>query len=227
LSKRHVHLILTAIGALGVAAPPAARAATFDLSGTWSYTTTDNWVTGVCPKGMDSSGTLQITQTGDSFTLQLMSGMVCDPASMCSYSGTIAGAVYTATNSAVVDTEGGKATNTITFTATSNTAATGADSSSYVHPGGMTCTWGFNITLTRAAAPDAGPVDGGGVLPGDAAPAADSGAPPDAGVGADTGSLDRTDDDGDGCCAVGGRPPADLLLALLLLPLWLRRRRHA
>ena len=223
-----LHVCLAALCALGLVTPRAALAATFDLTGTWSYTTSNNWVTGVCPKGMDSSGTLQISQTGDSFTLQLLSGMVCDPASMCSYSGTIAGAVYTATNSAVVDTEGGKATNTITFTATSTTAASGADSSTYVHPGGMTCTWGFDITLTRTAPPDGGiGKDGGGVLPGvDAAPATDGGAPPDdTGIGTDTGSPEKTDDGGG--CAVDGRPPADLALALPLLLLWLRRRRGA
>lgn len=221
-----LHVWLTALCSLGLAAPRAARAATFDLSGTWSYTTSNNWVTGVCPKGQDSSGTLQITQSGDSFTLQLLSGMVCDPASLCSYSGTIAGAVYTATNSAVVDTEGGKATNTITFTATSSAAATGADSSSYVHPGGMTCTWGFDIALSRTAPPDGGTGEDGGVSPGaDAAPGKDSGAPSDgASVGVDADAPKKTDEGG-GCCAVGRRPPADLLLALPLLLLWLRWRR--
>ena len=40
--------------------------------------------------------------------------------------------------------------NTITFTASSMTEATGTDSSSYEHPK-MTCEWGFDISLSRDA----------------------------------------------------------------------------
>lgn len=212
-----------AVVALLLAAGPAS-AATYDLTGTWNFTTSGNFVTGGCPLGMDSVGTLQITQSGDSFTMKILTGMVCNPAVMCSYTGTIAGAVYTATNSAVVDSEGGKATNTVTFTASSATAATGADSSTYVHPK-MTCTWGFNIVLSRGAP------DGGG-------PAADAGGTPgkDMGAGtpdADAGKVDAaavvpTPKDDDSGCQIGGGPnplvPVILILGALIA-LRLRRRR--
>lgn len=214
------------------AAAGAAGAATFDLTGTWSYSTTGNWVKGPCPKGTDSSGKLQINQSGDSFTLTIVSGMVCKPASLCAYSGTVAGATYTAKNSAVVDSEGGKASNTITFTASSPHAASGSDSSTYVHPQGMSCSWGFNITLSRPAPDGGGPVADSGI-----GPVSDSGGAPSAEMGGlvDSGAVCTDaapggDTDDDGGCAVGaGRVPsssaAGALLLLLAGVLALRRRR--
>lgn len=212
-----------AVMALLLAAGPAS-AATYDLSGTWSFSTSGNWVTGVCPKGADSTGTLQIAQTGDSFTMKILTGMVCSPASMCSYTGTIVGAAYTATNSAVVDNEGGKATNTITFAASSATAATGADSSTYVHPK-TTCTWGFNIVLSRGAPDGGGPASDAGVTPGK-----DIGAgAPDADAGkVDAATVTPPPKDDDSGCQVGGGPsplaPVILILGALIA-IRLRRRR--
>ena len=127
--------------------------ATFDLTGTWTYSTTDNWVTGSCPPSADTTATCSISQNGDDVTLVL--DTICQPQSMCTFRGTVSGATYTCSNSAVVDDEGGVATNTIVFTATSNTSASGSDSSSYVHPQGFRCDWGFNIIFSRD------PSDGG------------------------------------------------------------------
>jgi len=53
-------------------------------------------------------------------------------------------------NSAKVDNEGGKATNTITLIAKSAKEAEGSSHSKYTHPGGMVCTWGSKvIELTK------------------------------------------------------------------------------
>jgi hypothetical protein len=203
-----------------LAAGPAS-AATFDLTGTWNFTTSGNFVTGGCPLGKDSAGTLQITQTGDSFTMKVLTGMVCSPAVMCSYTGTIAGATYTATNSAVVDSEGGTATNIVTFTASSATAASGADASTYVHPK-MTCNWGFNIVLSRGA-PDAGPAADAGVIPGK-----DIGAgTPDADAGkVDAAAVSTPEDDDSGCQIGGGPAPLWSALPFIGALLALRRRRR-
>jgi hypothetical protein len=232
MNPKHTFGLVAAIWLPALFIPGAALAATYDLTGTWSYATSGNWVTGVCPVGKDSSGALEIIQTGDAFTLKLLSGAVCNPASMCSYTGTIAGAVYKASNSAVVDSEGGKVTNTITFTATSVGAASGTGGSQYTHPSGTTCTWGFNITLSRPTPDGGGPgKDKGGGLPTDAGTKADGlmskdGSPvtPDKGVRTDAAGTPGQSNGGSGC-QIGGGVPANLgLLALLALPLWLGRR---
>ncbi len=121
---------------------------TYDLSGSWNYTTSGNWVVGLCPLGQDASGTLTITQTGNTATMVINSGMVCDPASMCIYAGTVAENVYTFSNSAVVDGEGGMAYNTVVLIASSATEAAGNDVSSYVL-NEFSCSWGFNISISR------------------------------------------------------------------------------
>ena len=121
---------------------------TYDLSGTWNYVTSENWVSGLCQAGANASGTLTITQEDSTATMVINSGMVCDPASMCSYNGTVKENVYTFTNSAIVDDEGGEASNTIVLTAVSANAAAGNDISSYVL-NDFSCSWGFNISMTR------------------------------------------------------------------------------
>jgi MYXO-CTERM domain-containing protein len=203
--------------------------ATYDLTGTWSYVTTNNWVTGLCPKGQDSSGMLTITQTGDTVTLVVSSGMVCDPASMCSFAGTVSGADYTVSNSAVVDNEGGVAKNTVTFTASSASAAAGQDSSSYTLDT-FTCSWGFDITITRVVTDGTVPDGGGKPAPADATPAPDS-IPGDLGATADgaaiaDGGKPKDDDSGCSCGVVsgGGLPLGALALLLLGLALVGRRR---
>ena len=142
-------LLIPMVFAMGLAAH-SARAAEYNLTGQWNYTTSNHWKKGVCPVGKDSTGTCRITQNGDDVILELLTGMVCSPASMCTFAGTVSGNAYTCSNSDTVDEEGGQATNTITFTASSMTEATGTDSSSYEHPK-MTCEWGFDISLSRDA----------------------------------------------------------------------------
>jgi Divergent InlB B-repeat domain len=129
-----------------------ASAATYDLTGTWNHTRTGNWAVGDqgCDPGPDTTGTCSINQTGDSFTFAYTSGETCSPPESCTFSGTINGATYTCSTTEIVDSEGGRATSTIVFTATSPDAATGTGTSMYSHPGGWVCQWGSIITLTRS-----------------------------------------------------------------------------
>lgn len=130
---------------------PMAKGSKYDLTGTFTYQTFGHWKKGVCPSGRSSTGTLKIVQKGKRFTLTVLSGMSCSPASMCSFKGSISGASYKASNQAKVDNEGGVAANTLTFKASSKDAASGKDSSSYKHPSGVKCTWGFDFKLARKA----------------------------------------------------------------------------
>jgi len=123
-------------------------AATYDLSGTWNWSESNFQQGGPCPATPEQSGICSITQNGDTFTLVFLSGTTCIPASLCKFPGTISGAMYTAANSAVVDNEGGIANNTLTFTASSDSAASGIGTSTFTHPDGL-CTWEYDLTLTK------------------------------------------------------------------------------
>ena len=120
-----------------------------DLSGPWNFTISNTKASGPCPAGPNSSGICTIAQTGDQFHLEFVEGRVCKPDSMCTYEGTISGKEYNASNSATVDNEGGKVTNTIVFTASSAKAASGHGTSTYSHPGGMKCDWKFDFAIQK------------------------------------------------------------------------------
>lgn len=119
------------------------------LTGAWSYTTSKSWRKGPCPTGGDAKGSIKIEQKKGQVTLTIESGRTCRPKSMCAFKGTLKGDKLKVSNSAKVDNEGGTAANTIELTVKSRTSATGTSSSSYSHPGGMTCKWGSTLTLTR------------------------------------------------------------------------------
>ncbi len=120
-----------------------------DLSGTWNYTSAAQTVTGPCPAGKPSSGTMKIAQTGKGVTLSYTSGAVCVPPSVCTYAGNLSGNQLTASNHAVVDDEGGNVTNALGLVVASNESMNGLSSSRYSHPGGMECHWEGQITITR------------------------------------------------------------------------------
>jgi len=129
-------------------------AATYGLTGTWNYQLSGNWATGDigCAPGPDAIGTCTINQSGDTFTFVYTSGVVCDPPGSCTFEGTVNEDVYSCSTTEIVDDEGGTATSTIVFTAASATSATGTGSSLYTHPSGKwQCSWGNQITLTKAA----------------------------------------------------------------------------
>lgn len=138
--------------------------ATFDLTGTWNYTLSGGWAQGDigCNPGPAASGTCTITQTGDTFTFAYTSGVVCDPAEACTFSGAVAENAYSCSTTDIVDDEGGSVTSTIIFTAASATSAVGSGNSLYTHPtGDWACIWGNTISLTK---PDEQPQPGQYIL---------------------------------------------------------------
>ncbi|MBN2347282.1 MAG: hypothetical protein JXJ22_00505 [Bacteroidales bacterium] len=128
---------------------PVLGACTYDLNGTWNFTTSNATHTGICPAGTNSSGTCEISQTANLLTLVFTSGWVCDPVSMCTYEGFCSGNTYGFANSDVVDDEGGVATNTISLTASSENTLSGVSASTYVLED-FVCAWGYDVVFTRA-----------------------------------------------------------------------------
>jgi len=127
--------------------------ATYDLTGTWNYSLSDNWVDSDmgCSAGSDTTGTCTISQIGDTFIFAYTSGVVCNPADACTFEGTVSGEFYACSTTDIVDDEGGEVTSTILFTASSATSASGLGTSNYTHPTvAGTCNWGGNITLTKS-----------------------------------------------------------------------------
>jgi len=127
--------------------------ATFDLTGDWEYTTSDNWAVGGigCSPGPDASGHCKIVQTGDTFTFAFTSGYVCVPPESCTFEGTVNDTVYTCSTTDIVDDEGGMVTSVIVVNAASKTSAFGTGEAEYTHPSGLwECRWGFNIALKQS-----------------------------------------------------------------------------
>jgi hypothetical protein len=120
-----------------------------NITGTWNYTSSASVVTGVCPPGGPASGTCTITKSGNVYTLVIKSGRVCNPASMCTFTGQLSGNVLTLSNTDTVDSERGTATNALGLLIVSNEFIDGRSSSRYVHPQGYECQWSNTMTLDR------------------------------------------------------------------------------
>ena len=116
---------------------------------TWNYTTSGSTVTGPCPPGPAGSGTITISGGAGGYTLVFVSGRVCSPASMCTFSGTLSGNTLLVSNADTVDDEGGSATDALALTVYTNGHISGDGSSRYVHPEGFECHWSYAVTLTR------------------------------------------------------------------------------
>ena len=120
-----------------------------NITGTWNYSSSASVVTGVCPPGGPASGTCTITKSGDTYTLKILSGRVCKPASMCIFTGQLSGNTLTLSNTDTVDSERGSVTNALGLTVVSNEFIDGRSSSRYVHPQGYECQWSNTMTLDR------------------------------------------------------------------------------
>ena len=120
-----------------------------NITGTWNYTSSASVVTGVCPPGGPASGTCTITKSGDTYTLKILSGRVCKPASMCTFTGQLSGNSLTLSNTDTVDSERGAVTNALGLMVVSNEFIDGRSSSRYVHPQGYECQWSNTMTLDR------------------------------------------------------------------------------
>lgn len=122
---------------------------TADLLGTWQYSTSGGWSSGLpWPVPAETSGLLTISAVGNAASLSFDSGFVCDPAFTCLFSGAISGDTFTGSNSGVVDGEGGTVANTLTVTATSATTAAGSSGSVY-QLDDVSGQWGYTIQLVR------------------------------------------------------------------------------
>jgi hypothetical protein len=123
------------------------------ITGTWNYSATTPTVQGICPAGSAASGTLTISKGSGvrPYILVFQSGRVCNPASLCTFNGTLSGNELVFVNEARVDDEGGEVTNAFRLTVLTNEAAAGEASSRYIHPDGMECQWSYGITLKRKA----------------------------------------------------------------------------
>jgi len=126
-----------------------ATAGDLDPTGVWKVTRSNSKTAGPCPMGGNGSGELRIEEAGGALTLTYGEGMSCRPAEVCRLTGSKTGGTYSFTTTVPVDDEGGKVTNTAVLDFTSATAAAGSGSSKYVHPEGFSCTWTFDIALSR------------------------------------------------------------------------------
>ncbi|MEZ5666477.1 MAG: hypothetical protein R3F55_03395 [Alphaproteobacteria bacterium] len=123
--------------------------ATIDIAGQWTYATSNHAVSGMCPLGTPMAGTLSIAVVDGAITVVVDSGATCSPASMCVYEGRIEQGAVVVSNTAVVDDEGGSASNAMQLFFTSPTAGAGRVASGYVHPEGFECQWTHDIALSR------------------------------------------------------------------------------
>ena len=127
----------------------AAAAGDLDPTGVWQVTRSNSKTMGPCPMGGNGGGELRIEKEAGGFTLTYGEGMTCRPAEVCHLTSSETEGIYTFTTTVPVDDEGGKVTNAVQIEFTSATAAAGTGSSKYVHPEGFSCTWTFDIALSR------------------------------------------------------------------------------
>ncbi len=120
-----------------------------NITGTWNYTSSASTVTGMCPPGGPASGTAALTKSGETYTLKIVSGRVCKPASMCIFTGRLTGNTLILSNTDVVDNEKGTVTNALGLQVVNNEFIDGRSSSRYVHPEGHECQWSNTMTLDR------------------------------------------------------------------------------
>lgn len=130
--------------------PLPLEAENVEFTGTWNYSTSNHQVAGDCPNGTPMSGTLAITQSGGEIGVMFTSGAVCNPASMCMFSGAIKDGQLVVSNTAIVDDEGGSASNALRLFFYSASEGGGESASGYVHPKGFECQWKNMIDLWRS-----------------------------------------------------------------------------
>lgn len=127
---------------------PEAETTSTDTDGC-SYTTTNQTVTGPCPTGRADSGSCELIQDGDQFRFVIKTGRTCNPASICTFIGTVADGKYIGRNEVTVDSEGGTVTNTVEFVVNDSSAGTGSGTSTYSHPGGTKCEWRYDLGFAQ------------------------------------------------------------------------------
>lgn len=146
---KRVALVFGSVFSVTLLVGAVASAGDPDPTGLWKVVRSNSKTAGPCPMGGDGSGQLTIERAGDGLALTYGEGMSCRPAEVCRLTGSKNGKTYNFTTTVPVDNEGGKVTNAAELEFESADAATGSGSSRYVHPEGFSCTWTFDITLSR------------------------------------------------------------------------------
>jgi hypothetical protein len=126
-----------------------ADAGEIDLNGVWEFATGNHQ--GGCPfagPGFPMGGLMEITQAEGAIAMQIVSGAVCDPASMCAFTGEIADGDLILMNHDTVDEEGGTVTNTLHLVLQSPDFGQGVGGALYNHPK-MQCIWNWDIFFHR------------------------------------------------------------------------------
>lgn len=127
--------------------------------GLWNYHSGQPTVAGRCPAGTPTSGQVSITYDQSAAAsdvllegpvmIDILSGTVCKPASLCHLRGHITENAVSAGAYAIADNEGGQASVLWTLHFTSDKTAMGTSASNYTHPQGFECNWASNLVLTR------------------------------------------------------------------------------
>ncbi|WP_417809865.1 hypothetical protein [Thioclava sp.] len=94
------------------------------------------------------AGLMEITQANGAISMQIVSGAVCEPASMCSFTGEIAQGDLILWNHDTVDDEGGEVTNTLHLVFQNASLINGVGGAYYNHPK-MKCIWNWDIFAHR------------------------------------------------------------------------------
>jgi hypothetical protein len=133
--------LIVTIGILGTLLSSGnAGAATYDGTGLWTYSTTNNWVnpgSAGCGKDADETSAATVNQAGDRIVIEVRGQK---------FTGTVSGATYT--TSVSYPDQGGTTTVTLNFTLTSSTYGSGTLSWSW-SGGGYSCNGGSNISMTK------------------------------------------------------------------------------
>ena len=135
-------IVIMVFGLLTFKFPEYAVAATYDATGTWTISYTNNWVnpgTAECDNQPNYSDTIILTQTGDNV-------MAVDNSDGTSSSGTVSDANYKFSSSFTIDD--GNATVMINVYASSSTHASGTRTWDWTD-GTYSCNGGSDVSLTK------------------------------------------------------------------------------
>ena len=133
-------LVIGMVVMIGVFCSGNGFSATYDATGTWDYSTTGNWVNpgnAGCTAHSDETGTLTLTQTGNSVTIV---------AHGITFTGAVSGASYSLSGSWAEDGE--TRTMDINLTLSSGTSGSGIISWHWTD-GSYSCNGGSNLHMTK------------------------------------------------------------------------------
>ena len=131
-----------------------------DFVGIWDYVSGQPSVSGRCPAGSAMQGQLSIAYDFEApeqpenllegpVSLDILSGSVCEPASLCHLQGVIVNNAVAVGASAIVDDEDGEALVSWSLYFPTDKTAIGTVTSNYSHPSGFTCDWTVDVKMMR------------------------------------------------------------------------------